>query len=80
LRNGAPCRSTVANDSLEGIQVRIVKRSATASTQVHRNVADEGTAKAAAGKAKSEAPKAGKKSPPLGEPKPVVSARSTRRA
>jgi GT2 family glycosyltransferase len=26
LRNGAPCRSTVANDSLEGIQVRICKR------------------------------------------------------
>ena len=27
LRNGAPCRSMVANDPLEGIQVRIVKRS-----------------------------------------------------
>jgi hypothetical protein len=27
LRNGAPCRSTVANDPLEGIQVRLVKRS-----------------------------------------------------
>jgi hypothetical protein len=26
LRNGAPCRSTVANDPLEGIQVRLVKR------------------------------------------------------
>lgn len=26
LRNGAPCRSTVANDPLEGIQVRIFKR------------------------------------------------------
>ena len=26
LRNGAPCRSTVANDPLEGIQIRIVKR------------------------------------------------------
>lgn len=26
LKNGAPCRSTVANDPLEGIQVRIVKR------------------------------------------------------
>jgi hypothetical protein len=25
-RNGAPCRSSVANDALEGIQVRIVKR------------------------------------------------------
>lgn len=28
LRNGAPCRSTVANDALEGIQVHLVKRSA----------------------------------------------------
>ena len=28
LRNGAPCRSTVANDPLEGIQVRICKRPA----------------------------------------------------
>jgi GT2 family glycosyltransferase/glycosyltransferase involved in cell wall biosynthesis len=26
LRNGAPCRSTVANDPLEGLQVRLVKR------------------------------------------------------
>ena len=26
LRNGAPCRSTVANDPLEGIQVRLLKR------------------------------------------------------
>ena len=28
LHNGAPCRSTVANDPLEGIQVRISKRPA----------------------------------------------------
>jgi hypothetical protein len=28
LRNGAPCRSSVANDPLEGIQVRLVKRPA----------------------------------------------------
>ena len=27
LRNGAPCRSTVANDPLEGIQIRLLKRS-----------------------------------------------------
>jgi GT2 family glycosyltransferase len=26
MRNGAPCRSSVANDSLEGIQLRIVER------------------------------------------------------
>jgi hypothetical protein len=30
LRNGAPCRSTVANDPLEGIQVRLIKHEATA--------------------------------------------------
>jgi hypothetical protein len=28
LRNGVPCRSSVASDPLEGIQVRVVKRSA----------------------------------------------------
>jgi hypothetical protein len=28
VRNGAPCRSTVANDPLEGLQVRITKRAA----------------------------------------------------
>jgi len=41
LRNGAPCRSTVANDPLEGIQIRIVKKSkgaaATPSTNVFSN-------------------------------------------
>jgi hypothetical protein len=26
LRNGAPCRSTVANDPLEGLQVRLMRR------------------------------------------------------
>jgi GT2 family glycosyltransferase len=26
MRNGAPCRSTVANDPLEGIQIRIIQR------------------------------------------------------
>lgn len=34
LRNGAPCRSTVANDPLEGIQIRIVKRPSTAAANV----------------------------------------------
>jgi GT2 family glycosyltransferase len=34
LRNGAPCRSTVANDPLEGIQIRLLKRAfATPETQ-----------------------------------------------
>lgn len=28
LKNGAPCRSTVANDPLEGIQIRIIERAA----------------------------------------------------
>jgi GT2 family glycosyltransferase len=44
LRNGAPCRSTVANDPLEGIQVRLVRRTivppltvgAPATTSPHR--------------------------------------------
>jgi GT2 family glycosyltransferase len=31
LRNGAPCRSTVANDPLEGIQIRIVRRAKAAA-------------------------------------------------
>jgi hypothetical protein len=26
LRNGSPCRSTVANDPLEGIQIRLLER------------------------------------------------------
>lgn len=37
LRNGAPCRSSVANDSLEGIQVRIVKRAATSLPEAKRH-------------------------------------------
>ena len=32
LRNGAPCRSTVANDPLEGIQVRLLKRTFAAAS------------------------------------------------
>src|SRR5579862_569830 len=31
LRNGAPCRSTVANDPLEGIQIRLIRRTMSAS-------------------------------------------------
>jgi hypothetical protein len=40
LRNGAPCRSTVANDPLEGIQVRICKRPGQSkpAAAVHRGV------------------------------------------
>jgi len=33
LRNGAPCRSTVANDPLEGVQIRFVKRAPAVSTK-----------------------------------------------
>jgi GT2 family glycosyltransferase/glycosyltransferase involved in cell wall biosynthesis len=44
LRNGAPCRSTVANDPLEGMQVRIVKRLTTPlpGTQARPSVEGEG--------------------------------------
>jgi hypothetical protein len=42
LRNGSPCRSTVANDPLEGIQVRLVKRPAAAHVDK-----DAGAARAA---------------------------------
>jgi GT2 family glycosyltransferase len=46
LRNGAPCRSTVANDPLEGIQVRLVKRSfAALPPDVARNGASAKDAK-----------------------------------
>jgi hypothetical protein len=34
LRNGAPCRSTAANDPLEGIQMRITLRAATPSIKI----------------------------------------------
>ncbi len=34
VRNGVPCRSSVASDPLEGIQLRIVKRSATMMSSV----------------------------------------------
>jgi hypothetical protein len=34
LRNGTPCRSTIANDPLEGIQIRIVRKEAGATPPV----------------------------------------------
>jgi glycosyltransferase involved in cell wall biosynthesis len=40
LRNGAPCRSTLANDPLEGIQVRVLRRS---SLQAGSGAAPPGT-------------------------------------
>jgi hypothetical protein len=42
FRNGAPCRSSVANDPLEGLQVRIVKRPATAATKPASRIVSEG--------------------------------------
>ncbi len=54
VRNGAPCRSTVASDSLEGLQVRIVRR---ATAAVARFGAD--TASGTAGAAVAAAPPAG---------------------
>jgi hypothetical protein len=57
LRNGAPCRSTVANDPLEGIQIRIVKRAKTAAGI---------SAKAVATPAKGELPGPGAKAPTFG--------------
>jgi GT2 family glycosyltransferase len=56
LRNGAPCRSTVANDPLEGIQIRIVKRPKSAAI----------SAKAVATAAKVEPPGRGTKTPSFG--------------
>jgi hypothetical protein len=32
LRNGAPCRSSVANDPLEGMQIRFVRRAKAPAT------------------------------------------------
>jgi GT2 family glycosyltransferase/glycosyltransferase involved in cell wall biosynthesis len=37
VRNGTPCRSTVANDPLEGIQVHIRKRSVAATSVIKSN-------------------------------------------
>jgi hypothetical protein len=36
-RNGAPCRSTVASDPLEGIQIRIIKRTTPAQVTGRRS-------------------------------------------
>jgi GT2 family glycosyltransferase/glycosyltransferase involved in cell wall biosynthesis len=48
LRNGAPCRSTVANDPLEGLQIRILRRvTATTSAPAPRSTSARSTSKAA---------------------------------
>jgi GT2 family glycosyltransferase/glycosyltransferase involved in cell wall biosynthesis len=69
LRNGAPCRSTVANDPLEGIQVRLVRRVplATAATNGASEKADAASKRRA--KSAEETPTARK------APAPARSAR-----
>jgi GT2 family glycosyltransferase len=49
LRNGAPCRSTVANDPLEGIQVRLIKQASAALPSDDPQNAAKGTKSAARG-------------------------------
>jgi len=66
LRNGAPCRSTIANDPLEGIQVRIVPR-ATAVTAASTAVTPIG----ASTRPKSS-PKGAKRRLKTRRPKPVA--------
>jgi GT2 family glycosyltransferase/glycosyltransferase involved in cell wall biosynthesis len=58
LRNGSPCRSTVANDPLEGIQVRLVRRAAAAPAVPTASPAatPEGAAAAPAAPAAARAP------------------------
>jgi GT2 family glycosyltransferase len=57
LRNGAPCRSTVANDPLEGIQIRIVQRAKAAAAN---------TAIAIAAPAEIESQRSGIRAPSFG--------------
>lgn len=39
LRNGTPCRSTIANDALEGLQVRILKKTKAGEAAPHKTPA-----------------------------------------
>jgi hypothetical protein len=48
MRNGAPCRSSVANDSLEGIQLRILRRDAATLPDGEHKVGPVGRRKPAA--------------------------------
>ena len=66
LRNGAPCRSTVANDPLEGIQVRLLRRAVVHSPTVPapakrspHAVKPKGTARRPSGKRRARVPLAG---------------------
>ena len=58
LRNGAPCRSTVANDPLEGLQIRIIRRSTAGALSA---------AAQAARKAVTHAPRAAARGPSFGK-------------
>jgi hypothetical protein len=62
LRNGAPCRSTVANDPLEGIQVRIVKQIAAKTTRAPARL-DATTAHAAVRRSARLAPRPSHREP-----------------
>ena len=62
LRNGAPCRSMVANDPLEGIRISIVKRSKPATVSA---------------KPKSETPLAGVVAPSFGRYRDIETVSST---
>lgn len=44
LRNGSPCRSTVANDPLEGIQLRLVRRAVPGTVRADGTAAVDGAA------------------------------------
>jgi GT2 family glycosyltransferase/glycosyltransferase involved in cell wall biosynthesis len=48
LRNGAPCRSSVANDSLEGIQVQLLKRASLSKSTAAPHRPGNGTTRATA--------------------------------
>jgi hypothetical protein len=74
LRNGAPCRSSVANDSLEGIQVRLIKRQSAVLPEAARK------AGAAPSGASKRAPAADPKKPlPAANRGADTGARSARR-
>ena len=63
LRNGVPCRSSVASDPLEGIQVRLIKRSTTMLPTVELVVSKSDGSRSAAETAKKRTVR--KPAPPL---------------
>jgi hypothetical protein len=82
LRDGAPCRSTIANDPLEGIQLQIRKR-AVADARVTANSSKGGVSGAVVPLKRSAAAAAGTSTaarvkPPRGNGKPVSADREPR--